>query len=464
MAIRWNTIKTWRKYLVVCVVCVHFFVSPLVYVAFADSVEANFRLAVLAPGSDTEEAETPAAETGVPGAVPPPNAIFYPNTSQVIFVSGEEGILPYVAVLEVSGQVVVRGEAFSTFSREPVFLGKTNLRDSVIYLQYEQQPNRIYTTFADLAGRWGLYSPTRLDTGWHTLHVTAFSPYNPYFTAYQAFQFYVAPIPPSDPTPEIPQDETPIPPPPPLPEPRVPVIDPSVDDEGVGQPSLIPLIPLFQEPQFFSDLEPDTEAKGDSDDARTDALQDSQPQQDIFSSVPKDTDNLFGLLVEVLPETKTIVSGQPIRLKTKIVPLPSSLTETTPDRQVAVKFKVYNGKGVLIYEKVELIPATETVTLDTLLRTTPLFEPGEYRVTVEITQGDKTFVSTDTFVVEEKKFFQKGGISTRSQVSNDTIMRLFFIMAILAVIFFTGMVREFRLSQSQTKVRDNDLEKGRYII
>lgn len=435
-------IRLWRVPLVLATVIAHFFVSPLIFWASANTANVSFELAVLAP---TPTAETPPpTTTAVPGLAFP-GLVVTPNTQEVIFVPGEDGISPYVVVLMLSGHEVKQGEIVMTYSREPEFLGKTNLRNSVIYLQYDHAPERVFTTFSDLQGKWAFLSPEHLGVGWHTLYVTAMSTINPYFQAYTAFQFYVAPIPEIVPTPPLPPPETtPTPPPPPV--------------ERVTP--LFPLTPVFPRPTAGKVVPP---APGKEIPLQTPP----EPRRGGVKEIPSANTATgekqgFGLFVEVSPESRMITPGKPVSLRGKVVPLPPPGIFDRK-KEVVIRLRVYDAQGRVVYEKTETRPYESEITIEKLLQTTNFITPGKYFVSLEVEEGKRTFVSTSRFTVEDRVLSPSQALFEKIQGSKDILVRGSMAFSFLGIFFLLYLLREYRLSRSVHRVRDEKLKDGGFI-
>lgn len=462
-------IKRLRKYLVITVVIIHFVISPVIQIALAATAEVNFELAVLSPASAGEES-TPTTPS-VPGNAGP-GLVIAPKTETSIFVSGETGFDPYTKILMVSGQAVKAGEILQTYSREPEFLGKTNLKNAIIFLQYGHIEDTVYTTYADIQGVWGFQSPVILNVGWQTLYVTAISPINPYFKAYEVFQFYVAPIPSLDETPDVPpQDDT--------------LIIPPAIPKQVPQPRDPNLPFYYPEPDRTIRITPDEKARKEisdipkEDTSKTLDIPDSKKAQTkkIFdpNAIPTNKKSLpvvpptiyypekviYGIDVEIPKSSKSISAGEKIVVKTKITPLPHSGKSDGVKREVDVKLKVLNKDGVVIYEKTEKQDIDEPLFLDKYLKTTPITEPGEYRVNVEIEKDGKVYTSQDTFVIEERP--RLGVEALTYAFKKDKLIRLSLIIFICFTIFFVLILRERVLSRKFGKIGREELRRDGYM-
>lgn len=425
MKILRHNIRRIRKYLVVSVVFAHFFVTPQVFFASAASTEVDAELVILSPAPP--EAAAPTA--GVPGAALP-GMILYPTTESVIFTPGEFYISPYVVVLEVSGARVFAGEIFRTYSREPVFLGKTNLREAVVYLQYDHLPSRVYTTFADIQGKWRWDSLVFLEPGWHTLHITAISPFNPYFTAYSAFQFYIASIPEGEITADAPPEDIFYPPAPPLPEKKFPVVEPVV-------PFKSPLIAPFK-PMPKPTATPPLLSMPFVIDGKKDS---------------------FGVLLKVSPESKVIYPGDKLKIESKIVPLPPESLREEKVREARIRVRVYDEKGNVVFEKEEKREARGKLDLENIFSTSPSLEPGEYKVRLEVEENGTAFISQDTFVVEEKPALTPQAVFQSAVALKDELVKVSFVGTIFMLGFLFLLARERSLARRHTKIRDEELEK-----
>jgi len=94
--------------------------------ARAATSESSFSLRISA-ASVEEPTPTPTpTPAGVPGFAQP-GLVVSPYFEEDIFVSGEDQVRNYVRVMVVSGVTVIPDQWFQTMSREPEFLGKTNL-------------------------------------------------------------------------------------------------------------------------------------------------------------------------------------------------------------------------------------------------------------------------------------------------------------------------------------------------
>jgi len=438
-----------RKYAIFCVIILHFLATPLVFLARAATANATLELAVLPPVSAPEIAASP-TPTNHGGTLP--GLIVPPYLQETIFVNGESQVSPYVIVMVVSGQDVAQGKPFFTYSREPDFLGKTNLKNAVLYLEYDHMPGKIFTTFADLQGRWHFASPAYLEVGWHTLFMNALSPLNPYFGAYNAFQFYVAPIPQEGETPQIPpQDDQ--------------IIIPPPTQKPAPKPTPIQSIPVpKQTPYVIDDNKEATEEKDITQEKIPGFLElippkiPPEPPTPITSA--KDT---YGIRLEVAPQSKTIHSGEQVQVDMRVIPLPPHGSGDNDTRDITLIFRVYDSDGKIIYEKKEKRNINDAIDINKYLQTTPITKPGKYLVSLEIDEGDVAYISTDTFTVEERETNGLEVIIGGVRYGQEKLLKILFMGFIFLIFFLILFFREYFLSRRSGKIRDIDLKREGYI-
>lgn len=437
-----------RKYAVVCVIFLHFFATPLVFLTRAATANLPLELAVLPPVT-TPEPAAPSTPTNHGGTLP--GLIVGPYTQETIFVGGESQIPPYVIVMVVSGQDVIQGKPLFTYSREPEFLGKTNLKNAVLYLEYDHMPGKIFTTFADLQGRWRFVSPVYLEVGWHTLFMNALSSVNPYFRAYNAFQFYVAPIPQEGETPQIPPQEDQI-------------IIPPITQKPAPKFTPIQSIPTPEQKLYVNDNPEAAEPKDTTQEKIPGTLGRIPPKIPLEPPTPiTSTKETYGIRLEVAPQSKTIHSGEQVLVGIRVIPLPPQGSGDKDAREVALIFRVYDSEGKIVYEKIEKKNIKDSIDIDKYLQTTPITRPGKYLVSLEIDEGGVAYISTDTFTVE-------GGEGGGSEVviggvryGQEKLLKIFLIGFIFLVFFLILFFREYFLSKRSGKIRDIDLKREGYI-
>lgn len=438
-----------RKYAVACVIFLHFFATPLVFLTRAATANLPLELAVLPPVT-TPEPAAPSTPINHGGTLP--GLIVGPYTQETIFVGGESQIQPYVIVMVVSGQDVIQGKPLFTYSREPEFLGKTNLKNAVLYLEYDHMPGKIFTTFADLQGRWRFMSPVYLEVGWHTLFMNALSPVNPYFRAYNAFQFYVAPIPQEGETPQIPPEDEQI-------------LIPPITQKPAPKSTPIQSIPAPQQTPYYTDENPETaELKDIIQEKKPKALELIPPKIPDGPPTPiTSTKETYGIRLEVAPQSKTIHSGEQVEVDIRVISLPPQGSGDQDAREVTLIFRVYDSHGKIIYEKREKKSIQDTLDMDRYLQTTPITRPGTYLVSLEIDEGGVAYISTDTFTVEGGEGVGSEVIIGGVRYGQEKLLKILLIGFIFLVFFLILFFREYFLSRRSGKIRDIDLKREGYI-
>ena len=436
-------LKKHRQYLnfftslITVVYLVFGFNAPIV---FADSLEIVSSMRILPVVTEEE------APTSIPGGAPP-GLVVPPYREEDIFVAGEEGYHPYVRVMMVAGEPVIDGVTLQTQSREPEILGKTNLRNSILFLEFDRFPGRVYTTFANLQGAWRLISPVYLEVGVHTLYITAMSSMNPYFKATQIFQFEVIPIPlPGEvavPVKILPAEELkPIP----LPSPAAPVLKLTPEEKKII-PSLPPEAPrLFPKPTQ-TPTPPKMPADGQL-----------QPSP-IIATPPEKLQDGYGLKVEILPEAKVITGSGEVNIKLKIARPAFGEPEA-----VLVRFIVRNQDNEIVYEKIEKYIIEKEIELDKKIMVSPASEGGKYTVTFEIMRDGVTYLGSDSFEVIKKEGPLEAPLSLFLKMAGnkDVLFPLITIFVILFA-FIILCLCEYRQSKRCVPLAEDDFKDDGYI-
>lgn len=387
------------------------------------------------PAEPEPESVSEAEATTPMGGVPYP-VFVPPGIIDQIYPPGEFGIPPYIRVLQVSGKDVVPGQVFQTYVRQPSFLGKTNLKHAVIFLEFSMQPKVIYTTFSDEGGHWGFSSPLYLNIGPQMLYITAMSHADPKVKATNDFYFEVLEIPrPGVETPPkrlkiLPSPtpaKTPIPPTLVTPL-QKPIISPST--RPIPSPEIIPPILLPPLP----------------------------PSTVLAPKTIIELEKVYTVDLKVSPESKEVVPMEVLKIKTKIGKL---LPDDIP-KKVIIKYLVFDEQNQLVFQKEEEILVEDTIEIEKLLKPFIFASPGRYKVMVQLELDDVTYIAVDTFDVKELLPSFIPVIATISS-QYDVLSRVGVITFALIFIFCVLLVREKRKSQRGILLSDEDIIDGGFI-
>lgn len=369
--------------------------------------------------------ETTAPTTAVPGLAFP-GLVVTPNTQEVIFVRPEEGITPYVRVVSVSGQRARPGEVLRTYSREPVFVGETNLSYATLYLEFSGFEKKLYTVFADSQGQWEFFSPMHFEPGEVVLSMTAVSLVNPGFLAHGEFRFEVVTIPPQIPTPEYPEEkkaspkyfETPVPAPEPVPQ-LLPVPPKALRRQGA--------LPLVFFPPTILDA----------------------------------TQELFSVDLTVLPISKIVDSSEFVDFTGTVMLVSQKISEGDA---LALHYSVLSPRGGTIFEKEDRVLIQKELKVKKRLVLPFTIEPGTYRIILEVPRGDRTYISSDTFEVRERVLVSLPGVTLTTGQVSDVLARASIILFAIIVVFLSLLFWEHHKALQERKLTEKDLYRDKDII
>lgn len=346
---------------------------------------------------------TPSGVTLIPGLALP-GLIVGPYKEKDIFTTVERGYTPYVKVEEISGKKVFEGEMPKTTSREPEFIGSTNLKNAVIFIGLSNAPNKVHTVFADDNGKWEFLSPRVLEAGDYTLFLTAMSPVNPYFQAEAAFTFRVIPI-------------------------------------SAVQPSPVPSVPHFVAP--------------------TPGVFPKPTPQIVKHKTLIAGERLYGIQIRVWDETKNITPGEIVRLYTKISRI---FPKISSEEAVPVHYYIVNPKGRTVFDKTENIMVKDALEINSRLTTSPSISLGEYRVFAEIRLATTEFISTDTFEVRERIVWRMPGMVITEKMALRMLWRIFWLLLALLAIFIILLYLEHQKCKKAAQITERDLYKDKDIV
>ncbi|KKQ55234.1 MAG: Cellobiohydrolase A (1,4-beta-cellobiosidase A) [Parcubacteria group bacterium GW2011_GWA2_38_13] len=402
--------------------------------ARAATSESSFSLRISA-ASVEEPTPTPTpTPAGVPGFAQP-GLVVSPYFEEDIFVSGEDQVRNYVRVMVVSGVTVIPDQWFQTMSREPEFLGKTNLKNAIVYLSLDNADEKVYTTFANIQGAWKFATPQILPFGVHTLYITAMSPVNPYFKAVRAFQFEVIPIPVIK-EPEIFETPTPVP-------------TPTITPTPILAPTPAPIATPTPEHIFI----PPTPQKPIPKPASSLSFSPSPlPVASPSPMIEKTLDGKYGLNVEVMPQSKKILAGEELNIKTKII---NSIEEA--NREVLVRFIIKDPRGNIVYDKTEKYIVNGEFEFDQNILLSPSIKEGKYTVTQEIVDNGITYSTSDYFEIGTSTPGAGAGIlATIKNLRGDDLKPC--IIVFLFIFFFLILyIREYVRSKRRIPINDEDV-------
>jgi len=313
------------------------------------------------------------ASPGVPGFFPI-EPIIDRGTEDEIFVNPEDGFSPYVKIGMIGSKAVIGDDPIWIYNREPKIQGVTNLKNAMIFLEYVNYPETVYTAFADYRGLWEILSPLNLPVGWHTIRVKAVSPVNAGVSAQTELEFEIRPIPPPDaPAIEMPKDG-------------------AIDE---GDDSLEP-----PEEEFFDG----DESQEDAPFGEEETGKDIPPVSDDESIMEEDTG--YGIDSRVSEDSKSVFPSEKVRVITKVRPLLS------PDeRWVVVEYLVKDESGKVVFRESEEVRIEgDEKEIEKTFPTSIFSRPGEYTVETRIRSHERYYASLDTFIVAETEYFSVFGV------------------------------------------------------
>lgn len=413
----YRTIIVFNSVLLIINVLLYAFITgPTVFFGRAENVNFQLRVCEQSGCSVESEGETPttstSADTGVPGSafgvlVNPP------ISERSIITNVEEGIIPYIVVTSVSGQFVQAGKILRTYSREPVFEGKTNIIKAIIFLEFEGYERKIHTAFADQNGKWSFVSPIIFEPKAQRMFLTAISPLNPGFRAESEFLFDIVPIPPVALTPEYP--------------PELPVISlPAPEPSKTSPVSKVP-----------------------------------PPQKPLVPTPITVTEDLYTVYVMVDPLTKVIYPGENVFVETEIVRV---LPPLFGEEWIDIQYRIYGPAGTIVYEKKESVLIQDRLLLKKQLSTSFNARAGTYHIIIELQRDGVTFVTSDTFEVRDKVLVSIPGLVITSEMASDILFRISFLAIMMILVFLSLLFWEYQKSKTAKKLDEHDLYRDRDIL
>ena len=286
------------------------------------------------------------------------------------------------------------------------FKGQTNLNQAIIFIQLNDQPNVIYTTYVGSAGYWEWVTPYNLNFAAYEIYVWGINPANPLYTAETRLGFEVLK--------EIIS--------PPLPPPATttpPVIPPGYPQEVpvIIYPEIVPKEIYYQAKEFYN-LN----------------LRVLNKDHQLY---PKDKLDLLVDIYKLKPKEKTTVE-----LKFII-------------RDADQKILSLSKKDVTIENSLSFIQTFST---------SFNIKAGEYTVEAAIEKDNKIFTTSDFFIVKEKPIYFMGSeITLTQQGLAKYLLTSFLFLFLLLSVFCSLLIWDYWRSFADKHISEKDLEKDDYL-
>lgn len=292
------------------------------------------------------------------------------------------------------------------------FKGQTNVNDAVIFIQLNDQPQIIYTTWANYNGYWEWTTPYSLNLSGYEIYIWAINPASPEITAEIRLEFQIVeqlvpppPIPPATTTPPI-----------------VPPITPPI--EPPTQPPTIIIYPKIVPKEIY-----------------------------------RTAKEYYNLSIKILNKDKQIFPKDKIAVQTDLIKL-----KPKEAQELEITYLIKDSQGKIILEEKRHLTLPEATRFTQYFDTYFNIKPGKYFIEARIERDNKIFIANDYFIVNEKPIvFSSYELTITQQKLAKALIVSGFTLLIILIIFALLLINEYLKSFKEKHISEKDLTKDDYL-
>lgn len=287
--------------------------------------------------------------------------------------------------------------------------GQTNINNAVIFLQLNDQPSIIYTTWANPNGNWEWTTPYLLNIASYELYVWAINPASPEYTADDRLEFQIVEIALAIPPEITPTTVPPIIPPAEIIPPEKPVI--------ITYPEIVP--------------------------------------REIYLAAKE----FYHLTIKVLNKDHQLFPKEKIILQTDVVKL-----KPPEEIKVEIQYIISDANEQIILETSRKFTIKQAISFIQNFQTSFNIPAGKYFIEARIERDNKLFIANDFFLVKEKPIvFGSMDLGITQQDLAKILIIIFLLLLIILIIFCLLLIWEYQQSLKDKHISEKDLEKDDYL-